>query len=76
MREEQALNHQAKAHREAMFQIINEEKDEKINVLQTQVGSTETTKPFSKGVHCPFGLLIQLIIVLCLKQDLHSIITP
>lgn len=64
MREEQALNHQAKARREAMFQIINEEKDEKINVLQTHVGSIEATKPFSKGMHCPFGLIIELIIII------------
>ena len=38
MREVQALDHQAKAHMEEAFRLTLEEKDEKISVMQMQVG--------------------------------------
>ena len=41
MREVQALDHQAKAHMEEAFRLTLEEKDEKINVMQMQVGGAE-----------------------------------
>ena len=39
MREVQALDHQAKAHMEEAFRLTLEEKDEKISVMQMQVGA-------------------------------------
>ena len=38
MQEVQALDHQAKAHLEEAFRLSLEEKDEKISVMQMQVG--------------------------------------
>ena len=38
MQEVQALDHQAKAHMEEAFRLSLEEKDEKISVMQMQVG--------------------------------------
>lgn len=42
MREVQALDHQAKAHMEETFRLTLEEKDEKISVMQMQVGGAES----------------------------------
>lgn len=42
MREVQALDHQAKAHMEEAFRLTLEEKDEKISVMQMQVGGAES----------------------------------
>lgn len=50
MREVQALDHQAKAHMEEAFRLTLEEKDEKISVMQMQVGAAGNR---GWGHYCP-----------------------
>ena len=72
MREVQALDHQAKAHMEEAFRLTLEEKDEKISVMQMQVGGTESRgwgggPPLSSKPEgtAPFGLLKSSKVSLC-----------
>ena len=57
MREVQALDHQAKAHMEEAFRLTLEEKDEKISVMQMQVGGGAESRGWG-GHHCPLSLRV------------------